>query len=95
MNKPSKDLSNSNKQLWFKAKHYGWGWYPCTWQGWLVVAIYLAVFIPIVRYLANQSTSTGMAGGLLAIGISVLILIIICYKKGEKPCWRWGNCKTQ
>jgi len=25
------------KPLWFKAKQYGWGWYPARWQGWLIV----------------------------------------------------------
>ena len=29
------------KQLWFKAKTYGYGWYPVTWQGWLVILIYV------------------------------------------------------
>ncbi len=30
-------------KYWFKAKNYGWGWYPATWQGWLILAgfIYL------------------------------------------------------
>ena len=22
------------QKLWFKAKLYGWGWYPCSWEGW-------------------------------------------------------------
>jgi len=30
---------------------------------------------------------------LLAIFFMVGILIYICYKKGEKPRWQWGNKK--
>ena len=29
------------KKVWFKAKEYGWGWYPSSWQGWIILLIYL------------------------------------------------------
>lgn len=29
----------SKNKLWFKAKNYGWGWYPVTWEGWTVTII--------------------------------------------------------
>lgn len=30
--------------MWFRAKRYGWGWRPVTWQGWAVVAVWVAAF---------------------------------------------------
>jgi hypothetical protein len=33
------------KKLWFKAKRYGWGWTPVTWQGWVAVLVYVAILI--------------------------------------------------
>ena len=38
-------------QLWFKAKKYGYGWYPATWQGWLVILVYLTI-LGLLIYLA-------------------------------------------
>ena len=76
-------------KLWFKAKEYGWGWYPSTWQGWIVILIWVLIFAII---LVNINESNPVFNFLL-IAISVIILIYICYKKGEKPSWRWGNSK--
>ena len=31
--------------IWFPAKRYGWGWGPpVTWQGWAVIAVWIALF---------------------------------------------------
>ena len=31
-------------RYWFPAKRYGWGWgFPTTWQGWLVIALYVVL----------------------------------------------------
>jgi len=31
-----------DKEIWFPAKRYGWGWgLPCAWQGWVVDGIFL------------------------------------------------------
>lgn len=35
---PSK---KNEKKFWFKRKRYGYGWAPSTWQGWLVIAVYV------------------------------------------------------
>ena len=28
--------NRDSKKLWFKARRYGWGWTPCSIEGWLV-----------------------------------------------------------
>jgi hypothetical protein len=73
---------------WFPAKRYGWGWgFPITWQGWVVMVLWLAAVVAAACLLAGRS--------LALYGIAMLILsglmIAICYAKGEPPRWRWGD----
>ena len=37
-------LKDNPEGYWFKRKLYGWGWVPVKWQGWLVIAISIAIF---------------------------------------------------
>ncbi len=30
-------------KLWFKAKKFGWGWTPCSWEGWTVTGLYTGI----------------------------------------------------
>lgn len=72
--------------LWFKAKRYGWGWYPITWQGWIVtlIFIFLIIFAPIK--IEERPFLFLIWFGLITLG-----LIIVCKSKGEQPRWRWGK----
>jgi hypothetical protein len=72
-------------KLWFKAKKYGWGWYPSTWQGWAVLLGYLLIVAGF-----HSVFGTNPVVFVITIALTVL-LIIICYKTGEKPRWRWGK----
>jgi hypothetical protein len=75
--------------LWFRAKCYGFGWYPATWQGWIVLIIWAILFILIV---GRIDTNKNVAFNVVLPAILVTVaLIIVCYLKGEKPCWRWGS----
>jgi hypothetical protein len=81
------------KRLWFKAKLYGWGWYPATWEGWLCLFIYLVLGVLLAmraEAVSNTELEVFMQifPGML---ILTLVLIYICYKTGEKPRWRWGK----
>lgn len=83
-------------KLWFRAKYYGWGWYPATWQGWLVLLVWLATIISFTFIFENFINSTnGIFYFETFIISSVIILIYICYKKGEKPRWQWGKEKKK
>jgi len=85
----------NDKKLWFRAKNYGWGWYPSSWQGWLV----LAIFIVYVSWAAfdldahQHSVSDLLINLLPRVGLAVIVLLLICWKTGEKPEWRWGKPK--
>jgi hypothetical protein len=83
-------------KLWFKAKDYGWGWYPSAWQGWLVVLGYIVIlaviFILTKNYIVNDSDVFIF---LIPVAIATALLLFICYKKGERPEWRWGKKKEK
>ena len=77
------------KQYWFPAKRFGWGWgLPITWQGWLILAGFI-VLVTLGTVILNPATHV------LAFSIYVLILtllfVVICWIKGEPPSWRWGK----
>ncbi len=84
----------SNK-LWFKAKRYGWGWTPATWEGWLVLVDFIVLFaagefIFMQRIQYDRSWQT-VSFFILYVALLVSLLIYISCKKGEKPRWRWGG----
>lgn len=83
------------QQLWFKAHRYGYGWYPVTWQGWLAIAVFVSLFIPLVVTFANDDawngTATGVIEFLLLVAGLVILLCWVAWKKGEPAKWRWGK----
>ncbi len=80
---------------WFKGEQYGWGWYPATWQGWIVLAVFIAV--AVLNFIWIDSTSHSESDTLrpfiLQTAAMTLILILICWLTGEKPGRRWGDKK--
>lgn len=88
-------LRDNPQKLWFKRKLYGWGWTPVTWQGWLVVLVYIVLIIALVSMREEAIPGNPDSGSsFLVLGgpviVLTLLLIFICYKKGEKPRWNWG-----
>jgi len=77
------------KQYWFRAKTYGYGWTPNTWQGWLVLAAAVVGFIDGVYKISAGSRVMGS----LEIGLFLIMLIAVCVAKGEPAKWRWGKTK--
>jgi hypothetical protein len=83
------DQKMSDRKIWFPAKKYGWGWGPpCAWQGWVVLVGWL-VLIEIGSFVLLHQRLTGCFYIFLAVMIA--LLLGICWAKGEKPQWRWGN----
>jgi hypothetical protein len=80
---------DSEPRYWFPAKRYGWGWgVPATWQGWLVLAAFAGLLVadfimfPPSRYPGRFA--------LVVVALNV-VLIAVCWLKGEPPRWRWGD----
>lgn len=80
-------------RLWFRAKQYGWGWYPVTWEGWLATLMTILLFLPpYLQALRSGTEGNGTDAFWWAIlsTLPFIALIILCYRTGEKPSWRWG-----
>ncbi|HKT96287.1 MAG TPA: hypothetical protein VJS30_07100 [Paraburkholderia sp.] len=76
-------------EYWFRAKRYGWGWgLPVRWQGWAVLAAYFALIVATVRF-APPDHYRGIFISLVVL--YSLVLLAVCWLKGEPPRWRWGK----
>jgi hypothetical protein len=80
-------MSNDGR-YWFPAKRYGWGWGPPTaWQGWVILLVWLAAMAAGSLFLMPRH----LVGFLVFVLVMTILLLVICYAKGEPPAWRWGG----
>jgi len=91
-------LKDNPKGHWFKRKLYGWGWTPAKWQGWCVILLYILLILSLVLVRekdvpGNPDSGSNFLTFALPIIVLTILLIIVAYKKGEKPCWQWGKSK--
>ncbi len=78
-----------SKSFWFPAKRYGWGWgLPVTWQGWAVLIGYV-LLLGAGALLFPPTRDT--PAFIVCTALLTALLITICYFKGERPSWRWGD----
>jgi len=72
---------------WFASVKKGIGWYPVTWQGWTVTALYVIFIIWDFLRIDNgsHSISDTLLNFLPEFGIATITLAFICYFTGEKP----------
>ncbi len=85
------------KRYWFKAKKYGYGWYPATWEGWAVMAVWFAAFVRLVTAFIYEIEATQNADAFLwYLPLMALItgaLLFVAWLTGEPARWRWGDDK--
>jgi len=75
-------------RYWFPAKRYGWGWGPPNnWQGWSV----LVGFVVLIAVGGAMNLPHSPARFMTYVVVLSLLLIAICWWKGEPPRWRWGG----
>lgn len=86
-------LKDNPEGKWFKAKLYGWGWTPARWQGWAVLFGFIVLIVINSFRMNENSSSIAVRDFLFQTVALVLLLIFICWKKGEKPRWQWGPPK--
>ncbi|MES2213535.1 MAG: hypothetical protein V4473_01685 [Patescibacteria group bacterium] len=81
-----------NKKMWFRAKRWGWGWTPVSWQGWVVTLLYAFALIPYaVKANKAHSGSDALLQFAVPFVVLTIFLLIICYTRGEKPGWHWND----
>ena len=79
----------SEHRYWFPAKRYGWGWGPpAVWQGWLVLAVFVGLIAVSAVMLPPSRHLRAFIGCIIALNV---LLILVCWLKGEPPRWRWGD----
>jgi hypothetical protein len=76
-----------DNRYWFRAKRSGLGWgLPCSWQGWVFFLVWLAVLaMAAVRLTPAQPFTFA-----LLLGGMTVILVAVCYLKGD-PSGRTGK----
>lgn len=79
--------------LWFKRKKYGWGWTPANWAGWTVLLLYIAGCVAYPLYTEQERMGFSFPLFLAIIVALTAGLIGLCFLKGEKPHWQWGDEK--
>ena len=80
---------NRPKPYWFPAKRYGWGWgIPSTWQGWVVLAVYVA---SVVAICIVYPPTSGPLRFILLVVLATALLTLICWLTGAPPRWSWGE----
>ena len=93
----SSKTNTDTKKLWFRNKSYGWGWTPAAKEGWLVVCAFIVIYIfSVLLYgflMSDLHANVFIYSTVYMIWILALttILLVIAFKKGEKPEWRWGG----
>tara|TARA_R110000824_G_scaffold401771_1_gene615364 strand:- start:70955 stop:71281 length:327 start_codon:yes stop_codon:yes gene_type:complete len=98
------EMKRPTRPPWFKARNYGWGWVPVTWQGWLITLIFVLAYLLVsLLYLSWMGEATKLhALSLREVSLSTVeyvaamtllsyALIRICTHYGEKPGWHWGE----
>lgn len=83
-------LKDNPKGYWFKAKLYGWGWTPVKWQGWAVILLFILAVLGNSYRLGFDKNRELPIEYLVELVLLVLLLIVICAIKGERPHWQWG-----
>lgn len=75
-------------QPWFRVKRYGYGaGLPCRWQGWAVLAAFLAVAVGSGALNAQHPLAH-----LAVILAATAALIAVAWRKSDAPWkWRWGQ----
>lgn len=58
---------------WFRPKRFGFGWTPARWQGWAVLAVFLAVVIGGSALLKHNA----IAGVSIMVTAMVLVIIVV------------------
>ena len=76
-------------KLWFRAKRYGLGWTPCTWQGWAAMLAF--VLLLIGGTFALRRHGQGTAAVIAYALVLAVLLTAVCWRKGEPLRWRWGE----
>ena len=76
-------------RYWFPAKRFGWGWGPpSTWEGWAVLIAFVLLAVAGIGWFDPKREWPSLIAYFIVLQ---MLLILVCYWKGEPPRWRWGD----
>jgi hypothetical protein len=84
-------------KYWFKRRRYGFGWTPTTWQGWLILVVYIVAMVAVALMMGVTGSNTYrhslqfVEPFLFVFVVATIILIAILSAKSPSPKWRWGK----
>ena len=82
-------MNTPQNPYWFPARRFGLGWgFPTCWQGWLVFAAYVGLFVLGVVLLRGRAGPAEFIG---FASVITLAMLLVCWTKGEPLRWRWGG----
>ena len=77
------------RNYWFRAKEYGWGWgLPTAWQGWVVFSVF-TVLVVIGAVVVLPRFGPPIFFPYLVVLLAAFVAT--CWITGEPPRWRWGS----
>jgi len=79
------------QKLWFKRRNFGYGWYPNSIEGWIIVLSYLIFVMSGTFFFSKNPEGKNSVIFLSIVFLLTSALILISYKKGEKPMWMWAG----
>jgi predicted membrane channel-forming protein YqfA (hemolysin III family) len=69
-------MKRITEKRWFGPKHVGWGPAPRSWEGWVVIVVWLASVIGTLYYLHTIS-SLNIVNIVIVIVVAAVILLSI------------------
>ena len=85
------------KEFWFVPKKYGYGAVPVTWEGWVVVAVFVAIVIAFALiYRRRKKAGLSNTTPWMALIASTIVFVWVCAVKTDGTwAFRWGEVVPQ
>jgi hypothetical protein len=77
-------------KYWFRQKRYGYGATPTSWQGWLLIAVSIAVVIAGL-FLDRANPDKAWLNTLLIFVVLAPFVVVGWLKTEGGWRWRWGD----
>lgn len=72
------------QNYWFKKKRFGFGWYPASKEGWIVMVIFTGFVLFLSLGLGQDPTEEALVREFFVpFYSSIILFIVIAWKTGE------------
>ena len=78
---------------WFRPKTYGYGAAPSSWQGWLAVAVFVALELLLARVLLGFSDDAGLGRVIGFLAASAILVAGFMRLSRSQTSGGWGGLR--